>query len=127
MIGERAVTSIRERSTYSLILFRFGFVPSTRNFRKFVHPSVVILMECATLKIMRGLYTFISRYPPAPPKPTATSLAITWTAIMVTASAWVGFTLPGMIDEPGSFAGITNSAKPARGPQDISRMSLAIL
>jgi transposase-like protein len=59
--------------------------------------------------------------------PTATSLAITCTAIMVSASAWVGFTLPGMIDEPGSLAGITNSAKPARGPQDISRMSLAIL
>ena len=46
---------------------------------------------------------------------------------MVSASAWVGFTLPGMIDEPGSFAGITNSANPARGPQDIKRMSLAIL
>ena len=28
---------------------------------------------------------------------------------------------------PGLFAGITNSAKPVRGPQDISRMSFAIL
>ena len=46
---------------------------------------------------------------------------------MVSASAWVGLTLPGMIDEPGSFSGIFSSAKPARGPQDISRMSLAIL
>jgi len=32
-----------------------------------------------------------------------------------------------MIDEPGSFSGIINSANPARGPQDISRMSLPIL
>src|SRR5262249_55471214 len=59
--------------------------------------------------------------------PTATSLAITCTAIMASASHWVGLTLPGMIDEPGSFAGIVNSANPARGPHDIRRMSLAIL
>src|SRR6185295_13116664 len=32
-----------------------------------------------------------------------------------------------MIDEPGSFSGIASSANPARGPQDIRRMSLAIL
>src|SRR5277367_1033022 len=31
------------------------------------------------------------------------------------------------IDEPGSFSGISSSANPARGPHDISRMSLAIL
>src|SRR5215510_9276871 len=52
---------------------------------------------------------------------------MTWTAIMVSASHWVGLTLPGMIDEPGSFSGIASSANPARGPHDISRMSLAIL
>src|SRR5215475_13372951 len=52
---------------------------------------------------------------------------MTWTAIMVSASHWVGLTLPGMIDEPGSFSGISNSANPARGPHDIRRMSLAIL
>ncbi len=32
-----------------------------------------------------------------------------------------------MIDEPGSFSGITSSAKPARGPKDIRRISLPIL
>src|SRR5260370_1036316 len=32
-----------------------------------------------------------------------------------------------MIEEPGSFSGIDNSANPARGPQDTRRMSLAIL
>jgi hypothetical protein len=42
-------------------------------------------------------------------------------------SHWVGLTLPGMIEEPGSFSGISNSANPARGPQDIRRMSLPIL
>ena len=46
---------------------------------------------------------------------------------MVSASTWVGLTLPGMIDEPGSFSGSAISAMPERGPEPISRMSLAIL
>src|SRR5215510_975986 len=46
---------------------------------------------------------------------------------MVNASHCVGLTLPGIIDDPGSFSGILSSANPARGPQDINRMSLAIL
>src|SRR6516225_10911314 len=39
MTGDSAVTSISERSTYSLIFFRLGLVPSTRNLRKFVQLS----------------------------------------------------------------------------------------
>ena len=46
---------------------------------------------------------------------------------MVSASHWVGLTLPGMIDEPGSFSGSLSSPKPQRGPEPSSRMSLAIL
>ena len=34
-----------------------------------------------------------------------------------------GFTLPGMIDEPGCVSGSASSASPARGPMPISRMS----
>ena len=48
------------------------------------------------------------------------------TATMVIASHWVGFTLPGMIDEPGSFSGSTISPRPQRGPDASQRMSLAI-
>src|ERR1700758_2629001 len=55
------------------------------------------------------------------------SLPITWAAIIATASHCVGLTLPGMIDDPGSLAGIFSSAKPSRGPHDSRRMSLAIL
>jgi hypothetical protein len=54
-------------------------------------------------------------------------VAMTCTAIMVSASHWVGLTFSGMIDEPGSFSGIASPANPARGPHDISRISLAIL
>ena len=42
------------------------------------------------------------------------------------ASLCVGFTLPGMIDDPGSFSGRISSPSPARGPDASQRMSLAI-
>ena len=51
----------------------------------------------------------------------------TWQQTMVSASAWVGLTLPGMIDEPGSFSGRISSPRPERGPEPSRRMSLAIL
>ena len=52
---------------------------------------------------------------------------MTCTAIMVSASHCVGFTLPGIIDEPGSFSGINSSPKPHRGPEADQRTSFAIL
>ena len=45
---------------------------------------------------------------------------------MVMASDCVGLTLPGMIDEPGSFSGRTSSPRPLRGPEPSQRMSFAI-
>src|SRR5947209_18299809 len=45
---------------------------------------------------------------------------------MVSASHCVGLTLPGMIEEPGSFSGIFNSPIPALGPEAYQRTSLAI-
>src|SRR5690606_41887590 len=50
-----------------------------------------------------------------------------WAQTWVIASDWVGLTLPGMIDEPGSFSGRESSPRPARGPEPRKRMSLAIL
>ena len=58
--------------------------------------------------------------------PTATSLAMTCTATMVSASHCVGLTLPGMIEEPGSFSGMRISPRPQRGPEASQRTSLAI-
>ena len=45
---------------------------------------------------------------------------------MVIASDCVGFTLPGMMEEPGSFSGKISSPNPARGPEANHRTSLAI-
>ena len=61
-----------------------------------------------------------------PAKATAWSLPNTCTATIVSASHWVGLTLPGMIDEPGSFSGRISSPMPARGPLAYQRTSLAI-
>ena len=58
---------------------------------------------------------------------TATSEAMTWMATISIASAWVGLTLPGMIEEPGSLAGKISSPIPVRGPEPSQRRSLAIL
>jgi hypothetical protein len=50
----------------------------------------------------------------------------TWQHSIVIASLCVGFTLPGMIDEPGSFSGMLSSPMPLRGPLASQRTSLAI-
>lgn len=41
-------------------------------------------------------------------------------------SHWVGFTFPGMIEEPGSFSGKESSPRPQRGPDPRNLISLAI-
>ena len=57
---------------------------------------------------------------------TAVWLPITRQQTMVAASLCVGLTLPGMIEEPGSLAGIAISPMPQRGPLASQRTSFAI-
>ena len=64
--------------------------------------------------------------PCEPAKPTVASLPNTCVATMVMASHWVGLTLPGMMDEPGSFSGMISSPMPLRGPEAYQRTSFAI-
>jgi hypothetical protein len=73
-----------------------------------------------------GLNTFSSKLPWLPATPMAASLPMTCTHTIVMASACVGFTLPGMIELPGSFAGMRSSPMPQRGPEASQRTSLAI-
>src|ERR1700733_5601638 len=75
---------------------------------------------------MTGLKTFSSKLPCEPANPIAAVAPCTWTQTMVMASHWVGFTLPGMIEEPGSFSGIDNSPRPQRGPEASQRISFEI-
>ena len=68
-----------------------------------------------------------SKLPAPPATATVTSLPTTRAATIVSASDWVGLTLPGMMEEPGSLAGIRISPMPQRGPLASQRTSLAIL
>ncbi len=76
--------------------------------------------------MISGFITLSSKLPSAPPMLMATSLPMTWLTTIVIASLWVGLTLPGMIELPGSFSGIEISPSPLRGPEAIQRTSLAI-
>lgn len=54
-------------------------------------------------------------------------LPSTYPQTIVIASHYVGLTLPGIIDEPGSFSGNNNSPKPLRGPLPKNLISFDIL
>ena len=89
-------------------------------------PSASRRALCRKLCAIIGLKTFSSKLPEAPPTVMATSLPNTWQHSMVSASHWVGLTLPGMMELPGSFSGMVISPRPERGPDAIQRTSLAI-
>ena len=76
---------------------------------------------------MTGINTLSSKLPDAPATLIVVSLPSTCATTIVMASLCVGFTLPGIILEPGSFSGIEISPKPQRGPLANQRISLAIL
>ena len=76
---------------------------------------------------MTGNITLSSKLPCDPANATVASLPMTWAATIRVASGSTGLTLPGMIDEPGCRSGRWISARPARGPEPIQRMSLQIL
>ena len=84
-------------------------------------------MDSSRLRAITGSITFSSKSPCEPANATAASLPYTCAHTCRTASQTTGFTLPGMIDEPGCRSGRCNSRSPARGPEPIHRMSLAIL
>ena len=56
----------------------------------------------------------------------ATSFPKTCATIIVNASHCVGFTFPGIIEDPGSLSGIKISPIPLLGPEESIRISFAI-
>mmetsp|Transcript_18810 Transcript_18810/g.65281 ORF Transcript_18810/g.65281 Transcript_18810/m.65281 type:complete len:213 (+) Transcript_18810:174-812(+) len=127
MCGFSAVTSMRLDDMSAAMRVSLATTPTTQFFRKESHASARSRADSRNAAIMTGLKTFNSKWPVAPPKVTVVWLPKTRAATMLTASHCVGFTLPGMIDDPGSFAGSESSPKPQRGPEPRSRRSLAIL
>lgn len=76
---------------------------------------------------MTGIATLSSNEPDAPAQATVASLPMTRAQTIRVASGTTGFTLPGMIDEPGCRSGMCSSPRPVFGPEPIQRMSLLIL
>ena len=74
-----------------------------------------------------GLNTFNWKWPWAAPNEIAVSFPIICEQTIVIASHCVGLTFPGIIEEPGSFAGNINSPIPDLGPEEEILISFAIL
>ena len=66
-------------------------------------------IDCKMLCAISGLNTLSSNCPWDPAIVIPVWFPITFTQTIVTASDCVGFTFPGIIDEPGSLAGKFNS------------------
>ncbi len=75
---------------------------------------------------MTGIMTFRSRFPFIAAIAIVASCPITSAATWFTASGITGFTLPGMMLEPGWVAGSSISLSPVRGPEVRRRRSFAI-
>ena len=101
-------------------------MPTTQLSAKLTAASAKRRIDCSTAFAITGLNTLSSKWPWLPAKAAVAPLPITCAQTMVSASAWVGLTLPGMIEEPGSFSGSDSSPRPQRGPDASHRMSLAI-
>ena len=83
-----------------------------------------------TLTLQFFMYSLLfpkHNYPFDPPIVPATWLPITYAHTSVIASHYVGVTVPGIIEDPGSFSGNNNSPKPDLGPEPRNLISLAIL
>ncbi len=83
-------------------------------------------MDWSRLWAMTGSITFSSKLPCWFAIVMATSFPVTWAQTIIIISHITGFTLPGMMLEPGWSAGRDISPSPAIGPLFIQRRSLAI-
>ena len=103
-----------------------AYIPHTQFRLKDSQASPSKLIECNTFLIIKGLNTFNSKCPLAPPMLTATLFPMTYAHTIVKASHYVGLTLPGIIEEPGSFSGRDSSPRPLQGPLPKNLISLPI-
>mmetsp|Transcript_15362 Transcript_15362/g.43800 ORF Transcript_15362/g.43800 Transcript_15362/m.43800 type:complete len:256 (+) Transcript_15362:660-1427(+) len=126
MWGLSAVTSIRLSCKSFWILSSLALMPETQWSVNDSHASARRRTDLRRLAISMGLKTLSSKWPLEPPMDIALQLPMTWAQTIVSASHWVGLTLPGMMLEPGSFSGRESSPRPQRGPDPRNRISFPI-
>jgi hypothetical protein len=100
---------------------------STSRSAKLRDPAARSAMDSRTSYAITGIMTFSSKLPAAPDHAIVASYPITCAQTMSRLSAITGFTLPGMMLDPGCTAGRRSSPSPQRGPEPNHRISLAIL
>jgi hypothetical protein len=84
-------------------------------------------IDSRMLRAITGSMTLSSKLPAPPANATVASLPTTCAHTWHNASGMTGFTLPGMMLDPGCRSGRKISVSPVRGPDPIHRMSLATL
>ncbi len=85
---------LRHRSSSALI-------PFTQNSRKMRTPFSRIWLDIRRLCAITGIITFSSNWPAWPAMLMVRSFPTTWKHTMLSISGTEGFTLPGMMLEPG--------------------------
>ena len=127
MYGLRAVTTPILSRTFCSHCSALAVMPSTqfrrRVFIPFISSSALSKQHCT----ITGSMAFNSICAASPLMVTQKSLPITLKHTWLITSGITGFTLPGIIEEPGWRAGRAISSRPQRGPEDRSRKSLLIL
>jgi hypothetical protein len=93
----------------------FGSIPETQLLLNDLQASASRVADCKKQLIITGLKTLSSKCPFEPAKVMVVSFPIICAHTIVNASICEGFALPGIIDEPGSFAGRVSSPIPERG------------
>ena len=101
-------------------------MPFTQSSAKTLVHVDSIWIDSIILWAITGIITLSSKFPDWPAIETVVSFPITWAQTWVNDSAKTGFTLPGIIEEPGCIAGRIISPNPHLGPLPNHRISLPI-
>src|SRR5512146_551130 len=126
MTGFNAVTRIGFLSASDSMRSRFTVNPATALSAKSLAALPRIVMDWRRLWAITGNITFSSKFPCWFAMVIAASFPVTWADTIIIISHITGFTLPGMMLEPGWSAGRAISPRPAIGPLFIQRRSFAI-
>ena len=106
-----------ELSTMSRVRSALAVMPSTQFTRRLLTARSIVAIEANSAKVITGSMTLSCSCPAEAASVTVRSRPITRKPVWFTTSGITGFTLPGMIEEPGCICGRLISLKPAARPR----------
>ncbi len=123
MTGARAVASINPCST-SAGPRSVAVIPDTQRSATFLAAAASSPIDSSIAAAATGIITLSSSRLPVWQNAIVASLPTTRATTICRLSMMTGFTLPGMMLDPGCVSGRASSPRPALGPMPMSRMSL---